>query len=186
MARAISDDDLRTIARIEGRPKMMTRTIAAALGVSVTTAWRLIARFRAEGMIRNVAAIRRDERGGSVECVAYLDVITTRRAEIDAFEAALAVDPLVWSAVRITGPRDYRIQAFVPDLVSARVWYHALLSRPGVVNGELVIARTILERHCFAAAILGQEDRHPRRDGEGEGGRQARTCADHPREREQV
>lgn len=133
------------------------RDLADMLGVSSTTAWRILTRLETSGVIRQAAASRRDLAGGACECVAYLNAEWIDRAAIEAFDRALATNAAIWSGVRMAGKFDYRVQVFHRDVATANAWFRDLLSRPGISGGKLVFLRTIFDRQCFAAAVLGQE-----------------------------
>ncbi len=152
----VTDDDLRIVALIEGRPMLKARDLAEMLAVSGTTAWRILSRLETSGVTRQTTATRRDLAGGACECLAYLKAEWTNRAAIEAFDQALAVDAALWSGVRIAGNFDYRVQAFHPDVATANTWFRDLLSRPGISGGKLVFLKTLFDRPCFAAAVLGE------------------------------
>lgn len=153
----VTDDDLRIVALIEGRPMLKGRDLADMLGVSSTTAWRILTRLETLGIIRQDTATGRELAGGACECLAYLNAAWIDRAALEAFDRALETDHAIWSAVRIAGKFDYRVQAFHADVAAANAWFRRLLSRPAISGGKLVFLRTILDRPRFAAAVLGQE-----------------------------
>ncbi len=145
------------VALIEGRSRFHGRDLARSLGVSSTTAWRMLSRLQVEGVTRQTAALRRDFAGGACECLAYLHGRWLRPGDMEAFEQGLIEDPATRSAVRITGGYDYRVQAFHPDIVVADRWFSHLLAQPGVAGGKLVFLQNVFDRPRYAAAILGLE-----------------------------
>ncbi|WP_150131412.1 Lrp/AsnC family transcriptional regulator [Caulobacter mirabilis] len=149
------------VALIEGRSRVHGREVARRLGVSNTTAWRMLSRLQVDGVTRQAVALRRDFVGGACECLAYLQGRWLGPGDMEAFESELIGDPAAHSAVRITGGYDYRVQAFHPDIVAADRWFSHLLAQPGVAGGKLVFLQTLFDRPCYAAAILGL-------DGEGD------------------
>lgn len=153
----ISLADLQFIARMEGRPKAKGREVAAALGVSRTSAWRLLNRLKAKGVIRFETAVRRDliNGGCSCECVVYLKTRLSDQAMVSTFEAGLTGDVSVRSFARISGRYDYRIHAAHPDARAANNWYRTLLDGPAVNGGTLDFIRTVFDRPTNVAALLG-------------------------------
>lgn len=153
----VSLDDLKFIARIEGRPRARGREIAAELGVSHTSAWRLITRLENKGAIRFETAVRRDFIGGECECVAYLKARLADQGAIDDFEATMMADPRVRRMARIAGKQDYRLQAMHSEPASANAWFRSLLEHPAVLGGELSFIRLLIDRPTYAAAVLGSD-----------------------------
>jgi DNA-binding Lrp family transcriptional regulator len=142
------------IAKIEGRPKVRGRDIALELGVSHTSAWRLLTRLEGMGALRFETLVRRDL-SGDCECVVYLKTVLSDRAAIDAFEGMLAADVVVRSIARVAGKDNYRIHAIHRSTQAANAWYRTLLEHPSVCGGTLSFVRTLFDRLTFAAALLG-------------------------------
>lgn len=152
--RTVSDEDLRIVALVEGRPRMFGRHLARALGISSTSAWRLLSQLRARGVTRLASAVRT---AGDCECVAYLDLAWKDAAAVTELDDFLGKDPTVADAVRVTGSADYRVRAFQRDVAAAHDWFAALLRQGGVRGGRLVFVRSLFDRPCYAAAILGSD-----------------------------
>lgn len=152
--RLVSAADLRLIAAIEGRPRSRLKDIARALGVSATTAWRVMARLERDGTIRYETAIRRGLGSEECNCVVYLQARLMDVAALGALETHLRDDASVWSMARITGAHDYRIQACHGDHLAANAWYRELLSHPAVTGGTLAFVRYICDRPTYGAALL--------------------------------
>nr|WP_295105811.1 hypothetical protein [uncultured Caulobacter sp.] len=176
-ARFPSDHDLRLIALIEGQSKLSLKRLAFRLGVSFTSAWRVLERLRSEAVIREVSMVRRGLFSGAQECVVYLRCEASDRDLIADLEQRLVADPAVWTADSVAGAYDYRLSVFHPDILAAQAWYSQLLAHRSVLAGRLLLVRNLFEHCNFAAAILGSTlgacdaephpEQRPPRDAQG-------------------
>jgi len=147
--------DLRIMARLEGRPLPTTMEMAQLFGVSPTTAFRMLTRMRASGMLKLVDRVKAPENA----CHAVVDLRTqlTNGEDLRRLEARLASDVHVSLAAAVTGKHSYRITLIHENTAAANVWFRAILAEPAVIDGVLRFCRPILERHLYARAVVGDD-----------------------------
>jgi len=150
---AVTLDDLRVLARLEGRPLPRGQALADALGVSPATAWNHVRRLRRIGALTFVSLVKL--RPDACECITYLQLDAAGPGDLDALDRRLAADPVIMLASRVTGEFDYRIHSLHADCWSANDWSRSLEAAPRVSRISTRFSTTVFERPSYAAAILG-------------------------------
>lgn len=147
--------DLRIMARLEGRPLPTTMEMAQLFGVSPTTAFRMLTRLRANGMLKLVDRVKAPEN----VCHAIVDLRTrlTDVEDLRRLEVRLASDVHVSLAAAVTGKHSYRVTLIHENAAEANGWFRAILAEPAVIDGVLRFCRPILERHHYARAVVGED-----------------------------
>lgn len=148
----LSAEELRALARLEGKPLPRGQDLADALGMRPSAAWDFIRRLRKSGALRLVSPVKLPPQ--TCECITYLRVDHAVVDDLVALERRIADDPLVMVAARITGRYDYRLFSRHPDYRAANAWSRGLESSPGVAQVVTRICETVIERPGMAAAIL--------------------------------
>jgi DNA-binding Lrp family transcriptional regulator len=151
----LSLDDLRILAKLEGKPLPRGQALAAALGASPSVAWRRVRNLRRLGALSLVSPV--GLRPGMCECVTYLKVDWVHGNSLDPLDSWIANDPAILTAARVTGRYDYRLSSRHQDIGSADDWSRGLLSRPKVAEVLTQFCSTVFNRPTFAAAILGTD-----------------------------
>jgi DNA-binding Lrp family transcriptional regulator len=146
-------DDLRALARLEGRPLPRGQALADALGVSPSAAWKYVRRLKRLGALAFVSSVQRPP--GICECITYVQVRGTRPGELALLDARLAADPLIIHASRVAGDFDYRLRSLHRNYRSANDWSRSLEADPNVSRISTRFSTTVFERPHYAAAILG-------------------------------
>lgn len=146
-------DDLRILARLEGKPLPRGQALADALGVSLVAAWGHIRRLKRLGALGLVSPVRL--RPETCECITYLKIQGTRAGDLPSLDARLAADPMVTLASRIAGSFDYRLHSVHEDYRSANDWARSLESHPAVARISTRYCQTLFDTRHYAAAILG-------------------------------
>lgn len=163
---ALSTDELRMLAKLEGRPLPRGQVLADLLGVSPTTAWRLVRRLRRQGALRFVSTARLRPR--TCQCITYLKVDWAGLRSLESLDDKLRRDPAIMTADRITGGCDYRLLSRHADYQSANAWTRDIESHPSVARAETRFCASMWDRPHYAAARLAAD--HPqtsdRRDRE--------------------
>ena len=152
----LTADELRALARLEGKPLPRGQELADALRLRPSAAWDFVRRLRKSGALRLVSPVRLPP--GACECITYLRVDAVRPDALVALERQIVDDPLVTTAARITGRYDYRLFSRHADYRDAHAWSRALEVSPGVAQVVTRICETVIERPCMAAAILGSDE----------------------------
>ena len=151
----LTRDQLRLLAKLEGRPLPRGQELAELLGVPSITAWRLVRMFRQVGALRFVSMIRLPPE--MCECVTYLKVSWADAGGLEALDAWILADEAITVAVRITGAYDYRLSSRHADFRSASDWSRSLLLRPKVDKAVTQFCTVISDRPNYAAAILAAD-----------------------------
>jgi hypothetical protein len=146
-------DDLRLLARLEGKPLPRGQALADALGVSPTAAWKYIRRLKRLGALAFVSSVQLGPE--TCECITYLQVSGTRPGELAALDGRLAADPSIIQASRVAGDFDYRLYSLHRTYGSANAWSRSLEADPSVSRISTRFSTTLFERPNYAAAILG-------------------------------
>jgi DNA-binding Lrp family transcriptional regulator len=149
----LSENDLRVLARLEGKPLPRGQALAEALDMRPSAAWDFIRRMRRSGALRLVSPVQAPP--DACECISYLRVHAVRADEISALERRMADDPLVMDAAMITGWYDYRLFSRHSDYRSANAWSRSLETAPGVAQVATRMCERVIERPGVVAAILG-------------------------------
>jgi hypothetical protein len=157
----LSREDLRLLARIEGRPLPRGEALGAQLGLGAAAARRLIARFRRLGVLGFAAAVRMPR--GACECVSYLRIDWSGVADPDALEDRLRCDPAIVVADRILGSSDYRVFSRHRDYRAANVWLRQVTSEPEIGQMTTRFCTALRDQPCYAAARLAGEPDDPLR-----------------------
>ncbi|USQ94207.1 Lrp/AsnC family transcriptional regulator [Caulobacter sp. RL271] len=144
--------DLAVMARLEGRPLPTVHELAEMLGVSSTTAFRIIARFKRNGMLKLIDRVVLP--GDICHCVADLRTRLLTGLDLDRLEQRLREDPYVSAAAAVTGKHNYRVLAVHRDMAEANAWFKAMLTEPAVIDGALTFCRPIIDRRDYAQALL--------------------------------
>lgn len=153
----LTDAELRLVAQIEGQPLLNLRAMAADLGLSPSSVWRVVTRLRRDGAIRYIAAVKAPDDGYAA--VTYLSVRWVDPAACDRLEEVLRRDGCVRSAVRLSGRYDYRITTNHADARDADAWLRRLRDDPCVEHACQTFTRTLFDRPNYAAALLGSDHR---------------------------
>jgi DNA-binding Lrp family transcriptional regulator len=149
----LSLDELRVLARLEGKPLPRGPDLADVLGLSPNAAWRRIRDLRRRGVLAFVSPVRLPE--GMCECVTYLKINGAHVGSLDRLDEWIAADPATTAAATVTGVYDYRLVSMHRDLRSANDWSRRLEARPEVAEVRTSFCSILFERHAYAAAILG-------------------------------
>jgi len=148
---ALSQEELRLLARIEGRPLPRGQALGAELGLSQAGARRLIARFRRLGVLGFAAAVRFPRE--VCDCISYLR-IDWSRIDQRTLEDRLRRDPAIIVADRILGNSDYRLFSRHADYRSANAWIRELASRSDISQMSTRFCTGLNLRPSYAAARL--------------------------------
>lgn len=148
---------LEVLAKLEDRPWPSAGQLAVDLEVAASTAARILNVLRRAGAAREVRLV--DPEARQVECVVYLTAVLVDLGAAARFERELAVDPRVTRAVRVTGRYGYRIEAFHPDLDTAKRWFQQLVSSPAIGGGDLRIVKAVKTSQGHAFALLDEIER---------------------------
>ena len=151
----LTADELRALARLEGKPLPRGQDLADALRMRPSAAWDFIRRVRRSGVLRLVSPVKLPPE--ACECITYLRVDAVRPDDLAALEHLIAADPLVMVAAAITGRYDYRLFSRHADYRSANAWSRSLEASPGVAQVVTRICETVIERPRVAAAFLGSD-----------------------------
>jgi DNA-binding Lrp family transcriptional regulator len=151
----VSMDELRLLARLEGRPLPRGDDLAQVLGLKPAAAWKFVRRMRRAGVLRLVSPVRL--RPDTCECITDVQVDATRPADLDALESRFSADLTVMCAARVTGVYDYRLISRHHDYKSANAWSRELEMQPGVMRLRTRMCETVRESWRLAAAILGSD-----------------------------
>lgn len=143
------------LAKLEGRPLPRGQALADLLGVSPTTAWRLVRRLRRQGALRFVSTARL--RPGICQCITYLKVDWAGLRSLDSLDDQLARDPAIMTADRITGGCDYRLLSRHADYQTADAWTRDIASHPSVARAETRLCASLWDRPHYAAARLAAD-----------------------------
>ncbi|ACG78812.1 transcriptional regulator, AsnC family [Phenylobacterium zucineum HLK1] len=153
----ITAQELARIARFEGVPRLMITEVGTAIGMTSRAAWGWFDRLRERGVLRAVAVVNPALTLGRSECRVLIKVDCLDRARVGELEAMFLKDPQVITAARVVGEWDYQLRAYHPSEADTDNWFRTLQRTPGVLKGELTYCHTILERHAYAAALLGSD-----------------------------
>ena len=145
--------DLEMMTKLEGKPLPTVCELAQLFGVSQTTAFRIITRFKQSGMLKVVDRVRLPD--SVCHCIADLRTHLTNGDELKRLEKRLRDDPNVSAAAAVTGRHSYRVNALHAGTHEANVWFKALLTEPAVIDGTLIFCRPIIDRHQYAQALVG-------------------------------
>ena len=149
----LSLDELRVLAKLEGRPLPRGPGLAEALGLSPNAAWRRVRDLKRLGAMAFVSPVRLPP--GTCACVTYLKINGAHTGSLDLLDEWIAADPATTAAARVTGTYDYRLNSAHRDLRSANDWSRSLEARPEVAEVRTRFCDILFERHAYAAAILG-------------------------------
>lgn len=147
-----SDVDLEIMARLEGKPLPTIQQLAEMLEVSQTAAFRIVSRFKRDGVLKLADQVRLPE--DVCHCIADLRTRLLAKKDVDRLEARLSGDPHISTAAAITGKHNYRLTALHRDMAEANAWFKALLTEPAVIDGSLIFCRPIIDRRHYAQALL--------------------------------
>lgn len=145
--------DLELMTRLEGKPLPTVEELATMLGVSPTTAFRIVARFKQSGMLKIIDRVRLPE--NVCHCIADLRTCLTDGENLNCLEVRLRDDPCVSAAAAVSGRHSYRVMALHADTQAADTWFKTLLAEPAVIDGVLIFCRPIIDRQHYARALAG-------------------------------
>lgn len=151
----LSLDDLRFLAKLEGKPLPRGQALVDLLGVSPSAAYRRIRGLRRRGALAFGALVKPSAE--ACECVTYLKVDWAEAGSGQALERLIARDPEIVTASRITGSYDYRLVSRHRDLRSANDWGRRISAHPVVSNRVTRFCTTVFETSNYAAALLGSD-----------------------------
>lgn len=154
----LSLDDLRFLAKLEGRPLPRGQALVDLVGLSSSAAYRRIRELKRRGALAFAASVRPSK---ACECVTYLKVDWAKAGTGRLLEDAIARDPAIVSASRITGSHDYRLVTRHPDFRNAEDWGRRMSAHPMVSNRLTRFCSTVFETSNYAAAILGPDKATP-------------------------
>jgi hypothetical protein len=155
----LTADELRLLARLEGRPLPRGPALQALLGERTPSALRLVRKLRREGVLA-FAAASRSPPGGCV-CISFLQ-IDWSRGSMDALEDGFRRDPDILSADRLLGPVDYRLFSGHADHRAAAAWIRTLREDPAVARMTTRFCASIHDRPHYAAARLSADQAEAR------------------------
>lgn len=139
--------------RLEGKPLPTVEELAKMLRVSPTSAFRLVARLKRNGLLKIVDRVRLPS--NVCHCIADLRTRLSDGRDVSRLEARLREDPCVSAAAAVTGKHSYRVTALHADAQEANTWFKALLTEPAVIDGALIFCRPIIDRQHYARALAG-------------------------------
>jgi len=145
--------DLEIMALLEGKPLPTVDELATMLGVSPTTAFRIVARFKRSGALKIIDRVRLPK--DVCHCIANLRTRLIDGQDLNRLEARLRDDPRVSTAAAVTGRHSYRVTALHADAQEADAWFKTLLTEPAVIDGVLIFCRPIIDRQHYAQALAG-------------------------------
>lgn len=154
-AAALSQAELRLLAKLEGRPLPRGQALAQTLGITPRAAWKLVVRLRRESVLRFASGVRL--RPETCDCVSDLKVDWSRLAEPEVLEAELRRDPAIVTADRVAGACDYRLASRHRDYRAAAAWDRRLAGLPGVAEVRTRFCGKVADRPRYAAIRLALE-----------------------------
>jgi hypothetical protein len=156
----LTANELRLLARLEGRPLPRGSALEAVLGVGSAAALRFVHRLRRQGWLAFGAVARAPP--GACACITYLQIDWSRTSG-EALEASLRADPAILVADRILGAADYRLFSSHADYSAANAWIRQVRETPGVARLTTRFCATVCDRPRFAAARLAADEASARR-----------------------
>jgi hypothetical protein len=152
---SLTAKELGLLARLEGRPLPRGAALAAVLGVSTTTALRIVRKLRRQGWLASAAVARPAPH--DCACISYL-LVDWSRATVETLEDRLRRDTAVLVADRVLGAIDYRLFSIHADHRAANTWMRDLRETPGVARLTTRFCATVCDRPRFAAARLAADE----------------------------
>lgn len=149
---AYSTRHRRLAARVTMRVIRAT-DLAAALRISLARLGVYLSNLRDLGVAISGAVYFPARAGRPVEALTYVTVETSCPEALRRFEAYCQDDPLISTAVAITGRFDYALWSFHADPRAARDWSHRLELRDEVRRAHTETVR-ILFGHTFEGGVI--------------------------------
>jgi Lrp/AsnC family transcriptional regulator len=109
--------DLRILDLLQQDSSLPLTELAKRVGLSTSPCWRRVRRMQEMGLIRRqVAHLDRDKLGLGFVVYAYVQLSSTTRDSLEAFERAVALWPEVVLCELMTGAADYLIKVVTTDV----------------------------------------------------------------------
>jgi len=152
----LSPDDLRIVAKLEGKPLPRGGALAEVLELSPAAASRLVRGLRRRGALGSVSLVGLAP--GVCECLTYIKIDWLQGGAPQLLDDWIAKDPAIVDGARVTGNFDYRLMSRHRSFRAANDWSQGLMSRPKVSDVLTHFCTTKFDRPNYAAAILGTDE----------------------------
>jgi DNA-binding Lrp family transcriptional regulator len=133
--------DLRILAELQADGSITNVELARRVGISAPPCLRRVKALEVAGLIRGYRALL-DSRllGFGVSCFAMVQLKSTTKAEIDAFEARIRA----WDAVReswtLSGDIDLMLKCVFPNLEAFQAFVSQLTAMPNLASVRTALA----------------------------------------------
>lgn len=158
MPSLLTAEELRLLARLEGRPLPHGPLLEALSGVQAAATLRLLRRLRRQGWLVFGAVARAPV---ACACISFLQ-IDWSRASGEVLEDHFRRDPDILTADRILGASDYRLFSVHADHRAANAWTRALREEPGIARLNTRFCASVRDRPHYAAARLAADQAEAR------------------------
>ena len=119
MSNKMEKQDLSILKLLQSDSSQSSSAIAEKLNMSQSPCWRRINRLQQDGIImKEVALLDRRELGMDVVVFATINLTSSGRQNLLAFEEEIVLHPEVMECYLMTGEFDYLIRVVTPDLQS--------------------------------------------------------------------
>ncbi len=127
---------LRILSELQRDARQTVQQISDAVGLSATPCWKRIKDMEAAGVICGYTAIvDREKLGLSIAVVAEVNLDRHSEALVRQFEAEVIASPEIVRCVSATGPADYILTVYAPDIKRYERFLHDTMFRlPGVTH----------------------------------------------------
>ena len=137
------------LALLQEDGRMSTTDLAARVGLSLSSAHRRVKELERSGAIIGYrAAIDPEAVGLGFEALVFVTMRITDVDNIVAFEAAVAAEPAIVTAVRLFGEPDYMLRVLAPSAAGYQALFDTRLTAlPGVqkITSTMVMKRLIAD-----------------------------------------
>jgi len=117
LARNLAPQDIETLKVLQADASLSTASIAERINVSQSPCWRRINRLEQDGVIvRRVALLDRAALGMDIVVFATINLTSTGRQNLVAFEQAIVRHPEVMECYTMTGIWDYMLKIVTRDI----------------------------------------------------------------------
>ncbi len=117
MTNSLSTSDIQILDMLQGDASVSTAAIAERINISQSPCWRRINKLEQDGYIRGrVALLNRDALGMEVVVFATINLTSTGRQNLMAFEQDIVRHPEVVECYTMTGIWDYMLKIVTRDI----------------------------------------------------------------------
>ncbi len=117
MTNSLSTSDIQILDMLQGDASVSTAAIAERINISQSPCWRRINKLEQDGYIRGrVALLNRDALGMEVVVFATINLTSTGRQNLMAFEQDIVRHPEVVECYTVTGSADYFLKIVTRDI----------------------------------------------------------------------